>query len=227
MAPQAETLQLPAEGLGEDERYRLISSIVVPRPVAWIATLSPSGAVNLAPFSFFNVVSADPPVLMVSISGRDGGGSKDTLANLLRTSECVVHAVEEPLVAAAVLSAAPFPPEVSEAEVLRAELGVELEPGVSVAVPHIGGVGAAMECCLRDRLSIGDNAILLLDVTLFLVRADVLGRGSSVSGRLRNVGRMASPAFCRTTDSFELPVPDLPAELPSRLLSERRRREGP
>ena len=102
-----------------EENYKLLTNLVVPRPIAWITSKSQDGIVNLAPFSFFNAVGADPVFLIVSIGLTDAGRLKDTARNIQSRGEFVVNLVTEDLFAAMNVSAADFPPDISELEVTQ------------------------------------------------------------------------------------------------------------
>src|SRR5262244_306622 len=100
--------------LSPRERYKVLTSFVLPRPIAWVTSVGPTGVVNAAPFSFFNVFSEDPPLCMFSVNARPDGGIKDTLANIRRTGEVVVNIPDEPLARAMHESSGDFPPEIGE-----------------------------------------------------------------------------------------------------------------
>src|ERR1700736_6059048 len=96
------------------ERYKVLTSFVLPRPIAWVTTVGPHGVVNAAPFSFFNVFCEDPPLCMFAVNLRPDGRVKDTLVNIQRTGEFVVHLTDEPLARAMHDSSGDFPPEIGE-----------------------------------------------------------------------------------------------------------------
>jgi len=96
------------------DNHKILTNVVVPRPIAWVTSCDESGVVNLAPFSFFNAVGSDPIYVIVSIGLRDDGSLKDTARNIEASGEFVVNLVTEPLLAAMNISAAEFPPDESE-----------------------------------------------------------------------------------------------------------------
>ena len=106
--------------LGAERIYRLMTGIVVPRPIAWVTSLSRSGVLNLAPFSAFTFVSQKPPMLAISV-GRKGADYKDTAHNILDTEEYVIHIADTPLMSAVHDSSVEHPPEISEVEHLGLE----------------------------------------------------------------------------------------------------------
>lgn len=142
--------------------YRILSSLVVPRPVAWVTTIGESGNVNLAPYaSFMGVFS--PPVVLISVGRRRDGSPKDTHQNLRARGEAVVHLVDLPLLEPMHASGQEVGPEESELE----RLGLPSDPSTLVAPPRIRDVPAALECRLRQELPLGPASdLLLLDVLL-------------------------------------------------------------
>jgi len=160
--------------------YKLMTSLVVPRPIAWLVTNNGAGGQNAAPFSFFNCFSGNPPVLCIGI-GRAPERRKDSLANIERDREFVVNMVSEELAQAMNLTATDFPPDWNE----LAMAGLETAPSVKISVPRIAASPAAFECRLREILPVGQgsgNVIVVADVVaihptvcLFLPIADFLG----------------------------------------------------
>ena len=124
-------MQLDPSELGEEQAYRLITGIVVPRPIAWVSTLSSQGVVNLAPFSAFTFVSPKPPMLAISV-GRKAGVYKDTAHNILSTEEFVVHIADTALMTAVHESSAEFPADISEVE----QLGLATLSSEKIKVPR-------------------------------------------------------------------------------------------
>lgn len=187
--------------------YRLFTGAIAPRPIAWVSTTSASGHVNLAPFSFFNVASVKPPVLVFSPLITADGRTKDTLANLREVGECVVHiggeALAEPLNATSA-SLAPHEDEFDHAGLTKAVLG-------DLKVPRIAEAPVAFGCRLRDIISFGDQpmagSLVLAEVVLIHADSSVWdGRHVSVEA-LRPIGRMAGSDYARSTDLFALERP--------------------
>lgn len=114
------------------ERYRVLTSFVLPRPIAWVTTLGPTGVVNAAPFSFFNVFCEDPPLCMFAVNRRPDGRVKDTLVNIERTGEFVVNLTDEPLAQAMHESSGDFPPDIGEPDFLN----LKLAPSTKITVPR-------------------------------------------------------------------------------------------
>ena len=186
--------------------YRLLAALVVPRPIALVTTVDAAGRVNAAPFSFFNVMGAEPAMVVLAPADRDDGTPKDTAANLLANGEAVVHLVDEPLAARMVACAAPLPPGVSELELA----GLGTAPSERVRPPRIAECPVALECRVLDIRRYGENRLVVLEALLAHVRA---GLADPASWRVRvadhaPIGRMESPdGYVRTRDRFRLPFP--------------------
>jgi flavin reductase (DIM6/NTAB) family NADH-FMN oxidoreductase RutF len=181
--------------------YKLLTNLVVPRPIAWITSQSAEGVVNLAPFSFFNAIGVDPVYLIVSVGLNDAGQPKDTARNIDANREFVVNMVTEDLFDAMNLSAADFPPHVSELEAS----GLHAAPSVHVAVPRIAEAQVSMECKLYRAESLGSNRLIIGEVVMFHVADHLVGERLRVNG-FAPIGRLGSPSvYCRTTDRFDVP----------------------
>ncbi|SFH81260.1 flavin reductase family protein [Modicisalibacter xianhensis] len=187
--------------------YRLLSGAIAPRPIAWVSTVDAEGNANLAPFSFFNVASVDPPVLAFAPLLDDRAMPKDTVRNLETVRECVVHIGSEDLIEALNATSATLPPdgdEFTHAGLGKAPLG-ELKP------PRIAEAPIAFGCRVRDVLSFGDRPrsgrLVLAEVVA--IHADPgVWDGRHVSREaLRPVGRLAGADYVRTTDVFALERP--------------------
>ncbi len=148
--------------------YRLLTAVVVPRPIAWVSTLSADGVVNLAPHSFYTVACARPPIVQFSSVGK-----KDTLRNVLETGEFVVNLAHAPLLEQVNNSAAGFPPDQSEVEAL----GIEMEPSVTVRPPRVAASPVSIECTVHSTNELGDSTVVLGDVRLISVAEEVLVDG--------------------------------------------------
>lgn len=190
------------------EVYHHLVSIVTPRPIAWVTTLSRSGVVNLAPFSFFNLFGANPPIVVFSPTLRRDGSKKDTLRNLEQIGECVIHVATASLADQVNLSSKELPPDESEV----ALVGLSTVPSLKVRPPRLLESPAAMECVVRQILSFGNGAIapnlVIAEVVLIHIAEAILDeRGGVDPRRLQTVGRMGGNYWCRTTDLFELARP--------------------
>ena len=181
MSPRESSRQvfLPAEeGVNA---YGLLTALVVPRPIAWVSTLSAEGVGNLAPHSFFTVASARPPIVQFT-----SVGTKDTLRNVLATKEFVVNLASRPLMEAVNASSASFDAAVDEAQ----EVGVEQEPSVLVAPPRVVASPASIECRLHSTVELGESTLVLGEVVAITVREDALEDGRPSFGRLEPLSRL-------------------------------------
>jgi flavin reductase (DIM6/NTAB) family NADH-FMN oxidoreductase RutF len=183
------------------DNYKLLTNLVVPRPIAWVTSQSPTGRVNLAPFSFFNAVGSDPLYVIVSVGRRDTGEPKDTAKNILATGEFVVNLVTEDLFSAMNLSAADFPP--GESELTAA--GLHPAPSTRVKPPRLAESQASLECKLYKSEPIGPKTLFIGEVIMFHVADHLVGERFHINNFVP-IGRLGSPsAYCRTTDRFEVP----------------------
>lgn len=163
--------------------YGMLTSLVVPRPIAWISSMSPDGVGNLAPHSFFTVVSTDPP--MVSFTSV---GINDTLQNVRETSDFVVNLASRELREAVNATSAPYAREIDEAEAL----GIAMEPSDLVAVPRVMAAPASLECRLHTTITLGNSVVVVGEVLAFSVVSDALVNGRPDVGRLQPVSRLGS-----------------------------------
>jgi flavin reductase (DIM6/NTAB) family NADH-FMN oxidoreductase RutF len=128
--------------LSQHDRYKLLISLVIPRPIALVTTLGPTGVVNAAPFSFFNLFSESPPLAVLGLQVKPEGGLKDTAAHIRDRGEFVINLVDEALGEQMNQCAVDFPPEISEIEVAK----LNLLPCEKVKTPRIAEAPAALEC---------------------------------------------------------------------------------
>ena len=186
------------------EVYQLLVGAVTPRPIAWVATLSPSGVVNLAPFSFFNAFGANPPIVVFSPTLRRDGSKKDTLINLESLGEFVVNAATAPLAEKVNLTSAEIP--ASDSEVSLAKLTTL--PSVKVKPPRIAESPVNFECKVRQIIPCGSGPIaanlVIGEVLMMHIADEVLDEKGRIDPRkLQTVARLGSDFWCRTTDLFE------------------------
>lgn len=201
-------MEIRPETLSPQAVHQLLISIVVPRPIAWVSTLSPEGRRNLAPFSFFMGVTARPPHVAFAIARRRGGEKKDTLRNIEATGECVVNIADAALAEAMNLTSAEAPPEVDEFELA----GLTPVPSLLVRPPRVKEAPLAMECRAERIVEVGDPpcGLVIARVLLFHVRDDLYEEGRVVQQRWVAIGRLGEDLYCRVTDLFRLPRPPWP-----------------
>jgi flavin reductase (DIM6/NTAB) family NADH-FMN oxidoreductase RutF len=195
-------MEIPTESLSTEAAYKLLVGAVVPRPIAWITTLSAHGTVNLAPFSFYTALSHRPLMLGINV-GRRGGKLKDTARNILERREFVVNVCVESMVEQVHRSGGFYPEDVSEVEVL----GLDTVPGRAVDVPRLAQSPISMECRLVQALEFGDEAANFMVGTVKHVHVqDELYRDGKVdTARLRPLARVAGPAYAGLTDFRYMP----------------------
>ena len=200
-------MELDLEGQLADRAYPILASLLVPRPIALVTTIGPEGKVNAAPFSFFNVLGADPPIVAVAPGDRDDGTPKDTARNIRLTHEFVVNLADEDPAEAMNKCAASLP--YGEDELPHA--GLHPSPSSSVKPPRIAEAPVSLECKEWGTLHIGDNRVVIGLVKRIHLRDELFDpeKRRVNSERLFLIGRMASPHwYCRTRDRFELIRPD-------------------
>ena len=182
------------------ENYKLLTNLVVPRPIAWVTSQSQSGVINLAPFSFFNAVGSDPLYVIISIGRRDDGELKDTANNIEFSREFVVNLVTEELFDAMNISAADFPAEQSELEAAH----LHTAPSVHIKTPRVAQAQASLECKLFSAQPLGANTLFIGEVVMFHVADHLIGARLHVNN-FAPIGRLGSPSvYCRTTDRFDI-----------------------
>ncbi len=183
------------------DSYKLLTNLIVPRPIAWVSSQNPNGVINLAPFSFFNAVGSNPLYILVSIGRTDAGKLKDTARNILENGEFVVNMVTEDLFDAMNISAADFPPDQSELEATQ----LQTAPSLRISTPRVAQAQASLECTLFSSQSLGAYTLVIGVVVMFHVADQLMGERLHVKG-FAPIGRMGSPSvYCRTTDRFDIP----------------------
>lgn len=187
------------------DSYKLLASVIVPRPIAWIVSRDSAGEVNAAPFSFFNIVSADPPIVAISIAAPPDRSLKDTLANIRERGEFVVNMVPEELAVAMNITATNAPRGMDETKLA----GLELVPCSVVDVPRIAGSPVALECKLFETLQPGGETVIVLGRILYVhVRRSAFEDESRLHidpAKLRLIGRMhGGGGYCTTRDLFTI-----------------------
>ncbi len=187
--------------------YRLLTAVVVPRPIAWVTTLDGEGVVNLAPHSFYTVACARPPIVMFSSVGK-----KDTLRNVRETGEFVVNLAHAPLLEQVNNSAARFAPEQSEAE----QLDIALEPSSRVSPPRVAGSPASIECTLHSLTELGDSTMILGDVELVSVDDHALVDGHPEFTVLDPLARLGKDEWALHSEVISVTRPQRPEDIARR-----------
>lgn len=200
-------MEFDLEGEHAARAYSLLASVVVPRPIALVTTCGPDGVVNAAPFSFFNLLGTEPPILAIAPGDRDDGTPKDTARNIRLNHEFVVNLVDESIAAAMNRTAASLPYGVSELEAA----GLTAAPSLVVQPPRIAEAPVALECTEWGTLQIGDNRVVIGLIKRLYVKDHAVDPATQRirPEALHLIGRMAVPHwYCRTQDQFEMQRPD-------------------
>jgi flavin reductase (DIM6/NTAB) family NADH-FMN oxidoreductase RutF len=194
--------------LSPEQCHKLSIGTIVPRPIAWTTSVDAEGRANLAPFSYFMGCHSYVPALAISIGSR-GDQPKDSRANIAASGEFVVNMVTAELVEACNISAAAFPPEIDEIEVL----GLETLPSEAVAPPRIAAAPVQIECRVLHAIDLGApprlSTLFVGQVLRWHVREDlVIGDAKVDQAALGAVGRMGGPYYAHARELFSLSIPD-------------------
>jgi flavin reductase (DIM6/NTAB) family NADH-FMN oxidoreductase RutF len=189
--------------------YRLLISVVTPRPIAWVTSVDAEGRVNLAPFSFFNVFGADPPVVVFAPNRKRDGSKKDTLHNVETTGQFVVNAAVAELAAEVNLSSKELPAGESEVDLT----GLSVLPSMKVKPPRLAESPVSLECLLRQVLPIGQGPLsanlVIGEVVMMHVAERILDERGRVDPRkLRTIARLGGDFYCHTSDLFQMQRPE-------------------
>jgi flavin reductase (DIM6/NTAB) family NADH-FMN oxidoreductase RutF len=198
-------MQFDFDGMAPLERYKLLLATVLPRPIAWITTRDPNGAINAAPFSFFNVFGSDPATVGVGIGSKGPGEPKDTRANIRLNEEFVVNLVSFQLAEDMRITSIAFPRGVEEPK----EAGLALVPCERVSVPRIVAAPVSMECSFMQEVRLGSFSLVLGKILFMHVRDDAVRDAERLhidAEKLDLIGRMEGGWYTRTQDRFEMPA---------------------
>lgn len=204
-------MQIDPESLPIRDLYGWMVQLITPRPIAWVSTLSATDIPNLAPYSFFNGVGANPPTLVFCPANNRFGEAKDTLANIRHTGEFVVNVVTEEWAMQMNATAAEFNSDVDEFDAAS----VTRTPSSKVAPYRVQGCKAAFECRLLQTMSLGHgpggaNLVIGRIVCIHVADSLLSVDGEFVSERLDTIGRLGGNGYSRTSDRFDLPRPKRP-----------------
>jgi len=187
------------------EAYKLATSLIVPRPIAWVGSASPEGNENLAPFSYFMGVSTKPPSIAISVARARGGVLKDTAANILATKQFSVSIVSFSLAESMVATSASLPSDVSEFEAA----GLQSVPCDTVDAPRPLAASVTMECRLVHSHDMGSTHLLVGEVSRYHLADEVMvtdSKGHRVADvdALEAIGRLGGTNYCRVSDVFDI-----------------------
>lgn len=191
-------LQISPDDLPTRELYKLMTGLVVPRPIAWVSTIDTAGHPNLAPFSFFNAVCSTPPTLLFcpGVRGTDAS-PKDTYRNVRNTGEFVVNIVSEPLLNAMNITSTELPPEVNEFELA----GLTPAASIKVAPPRVAESPVNFECKVSNIIPVGDGGkgsawVVLGEIVFIHVQPGIVDENNYIDTRaLAPLGRLAGPQY--------------------------------
>jgi flavin reductase (DIM6/NTAB) family NADH-FMN oxidoreductase RutF len=198
---------LDPKDLTQRENYKLLIGSIIPRPVAVVSTQSPDGIVNIAPFSFFNIVSSEPVILSLAIQRKEGE-LKDTARNLLATKEAVVHILDQTNVQEANKTAALLPADQSELTVS----GFTTTTSKMIAVPGLKEASVRLETILHQHVPIKKDQqttadLLLLEVVGYQIAEDVYQDGKIDPRALQAVSRLAGNSYATIGEIFDIKRP--------------------
>lgn len=188
-------------GLETRDSYRLLSSVVVPRPIAFVSTVNKNGVPNAAPYCFFMGVTPTPPTIAFSVIRR-GDQKKDTIRNIESSRDFVINLVDENLAQAMNMASGSYPPDMSEFDVT----GLTQVASEIVSAPRIGESPVHLECKLRTIVELGDipASLVIGEVVCYHVRESLLVDGIVDVKKLHAIGRLGESVYVKTTDLFDM-----------------------
>ncbi|WP_449537749.1 flavin reductase family protein [Ferdinandcohnia sp. Marseille-Q9671] len=200
-------LSIDPSSISERENYKFLIGSIIPRPIAFITTLSEDGVVNGAPFSYFNIVSSNPPMVSISIQRKEGG-QKDTARSILDKKEFVIHIVDEQNVEKINKTAASLPPTQSEIELA----GLTLVDSKKISVPGVREAKIRMECILEHSLELGGDTSPGCDFIIGKIVQFHIDEGIYENGRidprgLAAVSRLAGTSYAKIGEVFDIERP--------------------
>lgn len=174
----------------KNEVYRFLISAVIPRPIAFVSSMGADGALNLAPFSYFNAIASEPPLITIAIDNREAD-PKDTLRNIRETKEFVVNIVSEALLDAMITTSGEWPRATSE----FGPAGLTPGPSERVKPPYVAESPLQLECTLFQEVPLGNSHLVVGEVVWARVRDDVLTEGRVDPEKLRPIGRLGGEFY--------------------------------
>ncbi|MDR4947487.1 flavin reductase family protein [Neobacillus cucumis] len=200
-------LSIDPSSMSERDNYKFLIGSIIPRPIAFVTTKSKDGVLNGAPFSYFNIVSSNPPMISLSIQ-RSSGRQKDTARNIFESKEFVVHIVDEQNVEKINITAANLPPDESEIELAN------LTPveSVKISVPGVKEAKIRMECSLEHSLELGGTDtpgcdLIIGKIVQFHIESDIYENGRIDPRGLAAVSRLAGNYYAKIGEIFKIERP--------------------
>ncbi|WP_332697502.1 flavin reductase family protein [Halalkalibacter lacteus] len=194
--------------LAERDNYKFLTGSIIPRPVAVVTTLSNDGILNAAPFSYFNVVSSNPPMISISVQ-RKNGEMKDTSRNAILRKEFVVHVSDESYIGQLNMTAKNLPSNKSEVE----DANLTIIDSLKISVPGIKEARVRMECLLEEVITLGGTKelptceLLIGRVVMYHIRKELYDKGRIDAKGLQPVARLAGNSYAKLGEMFELERP--------------------
>ena len=202
-------MEINFQDISPRERYKLLSSTVIPRPIALVSSRGLDGVDNAAPYSFFNVFSEDPPIVILGLQNKDDGSPKDTTRNILETSEFVVNLIDRKMAEAMNNCAVDFPPEVSEFDIT----GLNRAPSKLIGANRIAEAPVALECRQTFTIKLNKNRDICLGEVLYMhIRDDIID-AKTKRIKIENyeiVARLFADYYAGITGPYALERIDLP-----------------
>ncbi|WP_047984980.1 flavin reductase family protein [Ornithinibacillus californiensis] len=202
-------LSFNPRNLTERENYKLLIGSIIPRPIAFVTTKAEDGIINGAPFSYFNIVSSNPPMVSLAVQ-RKNGEMKDTTRNIVATGEFVIQIVDEQNVENINKTAASLPPNKSEIE----PAGLSLQPSTAVSVPGITEAKVRLECKLEQSISLktenGEpgSELIIGRIVHYQIDEEVYEDGKINADKLAAVSRLAGSNYAKIGDIFSIERPN-------------------
>jgi flavin reductase (DIM6/NTAB) family NADH-FMN oxidoreductase RutF len=203
--PLSQIISMVPDQMDPRQAYRLLTSVVVPRPIAWVSTIGANGTLNLAPFSFFNAVGGEPPTVMFSV-GLRRGETKDTLRNAQETGEFVLNLVDETLAAQMNTTSGEWAYEVNEFDIA----GLTTLPSLDVRPPRVAGAKVAMEARVTQIVPVNGtgNTLVLGRILRYHVQEDLLRSDGTVDAlMLKPVARLSRDEYATIGRVFSMTRP--------------------
>ena len=209
-SPVHEMVHLDPRVIGPQQTYKLMIGLIVPRPIAFVSTISSEGIRNLAPFSFFNGVSSNPPALVISVTRNSDGSKKDTLRNIESTGEFVVNSVNEWLLGPMNQCSGQYPYGVDEMQ----KVGLTPLPSETVKPFRVKESAAHFECKVYKTLEVGDgtegsSTLIVGVIERIHIHSLAYRDGKIVLEEFKPLSRMAGNAYARVEGVFNLPRPSV------------------
>lgn len=203
-------IRLDPSEIGPKATYKLLIGSIVPRPIAFVSTLGPEGIGNLAPFSFFNGVSSNPPAVMIAITRKADGSIKDTLRNIEATGQFVVNSVNEGIVKQMNQCSAEYPYGVDEMQ----KVGLTPLPSEKIRPSRVKESAFQLECTLYNTLQVGDGSegsstIVVGQIVMMHFQPNLYKDGRILPAELQPISRMGGTGYSKLGELFELPRPKI------------------